>query len=150
MTRSVFPRRVSLGFTLVELLVVIAIIGVLVALLLPAVQTARESARRMQCSNNVKQLALGIHTFHDTNNLFPFNYHLIGVNAWEASSAHVEILPYIEQANVFSAMQFPTTSKAGLALGTAPAGAEGNATMWSQSWNGPMNTKLKVFISTLR
>lgn len=146
MARGSLHRRRLGGFTLVELLVVIAIIGVLVALLLPAVQSAREAARRMQCSNNVKQLGLGIHGFHDASSIFPFNYHLLGVNAWEASSAHVAILPYIEQGNVHSLMRFPTNSKAGLALGTAPNGAEGDANAWSQSWNGPMNTRLKVFI----
>jgi len=88
-------RRVRRGFTLVELLVVIAIIGVLVALLLPAVQSARESARRIQCSNNLRQMGLAVHSFDDANKvLVPSRMENYGGVTWV-----VFILPYIEQGN---------------------------------------------------
>ncbi|WP_425615143.1 DUF1559 domain-containing protein [Anatilimnocola sp. NA78] len=95
------------GFTLVELLVVIAIIGVLVALLLPAVQAAREAARRMQCGNNVKQMALGLQNYHDTYNTLPYGARVRTVpTAYNAaswgSSWLFATLPFCEQQPLFN------------------------------------------------
>jgi prepilin-type N-terminal cleavage/methylation domain-containing protein/prepilin-type processing-associated H-X9-DG protein len=98
------------AFTLVELLVVIAIIGVLVALLLPAVQSAREAARRMQCTNNLKQLGLSLHNFHDVNKKLPPAHEDL-VNSpstgtkW-ACSWMPRILPFIEQQAIFQQYRF--------------------------------------------
>ncbi|GIW94862.1 MAG: prepilin-type N-terminal cleavage/methylation domain-containing protein [Pirellulaceae bacterium] len=92
------------AFTLVELLVVIAIIGVLVALLLPAVQAAREAARRMACSNNLKQIGLALQSYHDSYRVFPMaNTRALG---FISLSVHVRILPWLEMQNVFALVDF--------------------------------------------
>ncbi len=90
-------RRPRSGFTLVELLVVIAIIGVMVGLLLPAVQAAREAARRMQCSNNLKQLGLALHNYHGTYQMLPAGSYHVGRPGAQRHSAFVGLLPFIEQ-----------------------------------------------------
>ncbi len=98
------------AFTLIELLVVIAIIALLIGLLLPAVQSAREAARRIQCVNQLKQLALAAHNFHDVNNAFP-----PGATPGPANASFaVTILPYLEQANALSSfnMSFNVTNAA--------------------------------------
>ncbi|TWU20082.1 hypothetical protein Pla52o_45960 [Novipirellula galeiformis] len=94
------------GFTLVELLVVIAIIGVLVGLLLPAVQSAREAARRMQCSNNLKQLGLALHTYHDTLGSFPPGHTLSRVNLSDGFTWPIFLWPYIEQGALYDQLNF--------------------------------------------
>jgi prepilin-type N-terminal cleavage/methylation domain-containing protein len=97
------------GFTLVELLVVIAIIGILVALLLPAIQAAREAANRAQCGNNLKQLGLALQNYHDTYKCFPYGARPGGWNGGWGTSFYVRILPYVEQASL--ADNWPWTEK---------------------------------------
>lgn len=99
-----FSRLRRRGFTLIELLVVIAIIAVLIALLLPAVQQAREAARRTQCRNNLKQLGLALHNYHDTFQVFPLSQlgGVTGQSDWRGHSAQVMILPYIDQAPLYN------------------------------------------------
>ncbi len=100
-------RRLRTGFTLVELLVVIAIIGILVALMLPAVQAAREAARRTSCTNNMRQLGIALHMYHDVQQTFPSGWlgtdlasgmpDVSGPTGWAWASM---VLPYLEQKNV--------------------------------------------------
>lgn len=138
------------GFTLVELLVVIAIIGILVGLLLPAVQAAREAARRMQCSNNMKQLGLAMHVYHDAHRKFPMGWahHIehglagtgrgkcfntnhglgnrIGRSPWTAM-----IMPFIEQGNLYN--QFNSNYAINWALNANWAGGRENEAFWLTS-----------------
>ncbi len=101
-TRSALDRRH--GFTLVELLVVIAIIGILIGMLLPAVQSAREAARRCSCSNNLKQIGLGVLLYHDVNGGLPAAWIVSGkqdLGRWQ-ENVFVQILPYLEESNTFT------------------------------------------------
>ena len=106
----VSPRR---GFTLIELLVVIAIIAILIALLLPAVQQARESARRTQCKNNLKQIGLAVHNFESTYSKLPHPGQCDstggGATVYMTQSTPTLLLPYIEQANVYAQMDHQLT-----------------------------------------
>src|SRR6187399_915065 len=108
----ILPRVSRKAFTLIELLVVIAIIAILIALLLPAVQQARESARRTQCKNNLKQFGLALHNYHDTHNTFPGgvvgNAHEIGVglSSWVGWSGVSMLLPFVDQAPLYSTLDF--------------------------------------------
>jgi prepilin-type N-terminal cleavage/methylation domain-containing protein len=116
-----FRQRVA--FTLVELLVVIAIVGILIGLLLPAVQAAREAARRMSCYNNLKQIGLGLHSYHDTHRSLPMGWigvdpatgkqHALGQPGWGWAAP---ILPYIEHSNTESLVRstLPITDSANL------------------------------------
>ncbi len=111
------PKRYRSGFTLIELLVVIAIIAILIALLLPAVQQAREAARRTQCKNNLKQIGLALHNYHSTYQVFPY---AVGNPSYCASSGisnvtnhtgWLSLLPFVEQNNLFE--QFDMTQATG-------------------------------------
>ncbi len=115
------------GFTLIELLVVIAIIAVLIALLLPAVQQAREAARRTQCKNNLKQHGLACHNYLDVFGQFPMNYDAYGKTAYGSYGWHVGILPYIDMAPLYNQFNFSDS--------TTQFGGNGG---WTSTTNFPL------------
>jgi prepilin-type N-terminal cleavage/methylation domain-containing protein/prepilin-type processing-associated H-X9-DG protein len=143
-TRAGHRRRGS-GFTLIELLVVIAIIAVLIALLLPAVQQAREAARRTQCKNNLKQIGLALHNYHDAFNVFPFGKgasYASPAAAYARWSQHAMILPYIDQAPLYNSINFsdaPSTPGMGGVVNFMPA-------YTSASNNGPSQAFIGAFL----
>jgi len=120
------------GFTLVELLVVIAIIGILIALLLPAVQAAREAARRMQCTNHLKQLGLALHNYHDASKTFPVNavqytYYYM----YPRLSASVALLPYMEQQALYDDIgTIPNDGNYSCAVGTVLGSNKATRIAW--------------------
>ncbi len=117
-------RRRLPGFTLVELLVVIAIIGILIALLLPAVQAAREAARRTQCTNNLKQLGLALHNYHDTYKRFPSlgqgTADVVSAGNYAHLSGVAVMLPFMEQTPLYDQLTSPQVSPPFPAWGPVP------------------------------
>jgi len=157
-TRPSLPK----GFTLIELLVVIAIIAVLIALLLPAVQSAREAARRTQCTNNMKQLGLALHNYHTSNDSFPPGsskaFNVAGdpkIYNWNGWSSHAMMLGYMEQNPIYNAVNFsvspvasaPGAAAAATALRTrvssflCPSDGNAGATL-TNSYCGSMGTTI--------
>ncbi len=121
-------KPIRSAFTLVELLVVIAIIGVMVGLLLPAVQAAREAARRMQCGNNLKQIGLAMHNYHDTHRRLPPGTR--GGSTWaqagikDGTNWRISILPFLEQTAIYDQLDFAGSFGGGNTAETAYLGNE--------------------------
>ncbi len=155
--RALSTRRPrSRGFTLIELLVVIAIIAVLIALLLPAVQQAREAARRSQCKNNLKQLGLGLHNYHDNFTTFPplavamgmAGYDYFGVGGTKViqnqlnTSGLLLMMPYLDQAPLYNRWNFANAASASAVYGQYSTGSvQGNPDL-----NAPLSkTKIPLF-----
>lgn len=131
--KSLKSRNRVLGFTLIELLVVIAIIAILIALLLPAVQQAREAARRTQCKNNLKQIGIALHNYHDTHSCLPpmktwdNEKDCPGGTPWDnlgGFSWRVMILPFVEQSVMYNQINFATVQSQAACTGSGPVWAQ--------------------------
>ncbi len=145
MTRSL-PARDRRGFTLVEMLAVITILAVLIALVLPAVQAAREAARRGQCANNLRQLALAVANYHDVNGALPGASYMVA-----SFSPFIRVLPHLEQTRLYNAVNFDLQAQqgenvtiAGVAIGgltcpsdTGSSSAPIDNVMWADVPPGP-------------
>lgn len=111
-----YPARRAHGFTLIELLVVVSIVAVLIALLLPAVQQAREAARRTQCKNNLKQIGLSLHNYESTHSVLPAYYSFGAANSG-SFSVQAQLLPYMDQASLHSLIDFAIRPQIGCCPG---------------------------------
>jgi prepilin-type N-terminal cleavage/methylation domain-containing protein len=134
-TRSFMKRsqRSPGGFTLIELLVVIAIIAILIALLLPAVQQAREAARRTQCKNNLKQIGLALHNYHDAFNTFPIG-NLYRGTTWSSGWSWIAyVLPYIDLANDYNQLNFNYGGRCAEYMGQQETVSPAVGWTWKQS-----------------
>ncbi len=136
-------KKLRKAFTLIELLVVIAIIAVLIALLLPAVQQAREAARRTECKNKLKQIGLAIHNYHDTHQLFPPSGGRVTINGTWPHTHWVSLLPYVDKAPMYSNWNFDARDEGWVCNGVNLALVQGKSQGWVLCPSTPMPTEIQ-------